>query len=80
MGVVSECYCKEVYYRHPHNNYYFPPLPLVLALFFAASSLFHVFSMFFSFLYVYVYIMSIIIFVDSYIIIYFAIMIIHHSF
>ena len=24
MGVVSECCCKEVYYRYPHNNYYFP--------------------------------------------------------
>ena len=42
MGVVSECCCKEVYYRYPHNNYYFPLLhtPLVLALFLAASSLF----------------------------------------
>ena len=26
MGVVSECCCKEVYYKHPHNNYYFPLL------------------------------------------------------
>ena len=28
MGVVSECCscCKEVYYRYPHNNYYFPLL------------------------------------------------------
>ena len=36
MGVVSECCCKEVYYRYPHNNYYFPLglyTPLVLALF-----------------------------------------------
>ena len=41
MGVVSECCCKEVYYRYPHNNYYFPLYtPLVLALFLAASSLF----------------------------------------
>ena len=41
MGVVSECCCKEVYYRYPHNNYYFPLYtPLVLALFWAASSLF----------------------------------------
>ena len=40
MGVVSEC-CKEVYYRYPHNNYYFPLLHLyILALFLAASSLF----------------------------------------
>ena len=28
MGVVSECCCKEVYYRYPHNNYYFPLLHL----------------------------------------------------
>ena len=41
MGVVSECYCKEVYYRYPHNNYFFPLLHLyILALFLAASSLF----------------------------------------
>ena len=40
MGVVSECCCKEVYYRYPHNNYYCSPIPLVLALFLAASSLF----------------------------------------
>ena len=32
IGVVSGCYCKEVY-RYPHNNYYFPT-PLVLGLFF----------------------------------------------
>ena len=25
--LVSEC-CKEVYYRYPHNNYYFPLLHL----------------------------------------------------
>ena len=41
MGVVSECCCKEVYYRYPHNNYFFPLLHLyILALFLAASSLF----------------------------------------
>ena len=28
IGVVSECCCKEVYYRYPHNNYYFPLLHL----------------------------------------------------
>ena len=34
MGVVSECCCKEVYYRYPHNNYYFPLLHLYyIALF-----------------------------------------------
>ena len=32
IGVVSGCCCKEVY-RYPHNNYYFFPAPLVLALF-----------------------------------------------
>ena len=26
VGVVSGC--KEVYYRYPHNNYYFPLLHL----------------------------------------------------
>ena len=41
MGVVSECCCKEVYYRYPHNNYYFPLLHLYyIALILAASSLF----------------------------------------
>ena len=40
MGVVSECCCKEVYYRYPHN-YYFPLLHLyILVIFWAASSLF----------------------------------------
>ena len=40
MGVVSECCCKEVYYRYPHNNYYFPLLHLYYSLFLAVSSLF----------------------------------------
>ena len=41
MGVVSECCCKEVYYRYPHNNYYFPLLHLYyIPLFWAAASLF----------------------------------------
>ena len=40
MGVVSERCCKEVYYRYLHNNYLLSPIPLVLALFLAASSLF----------------------------------------
>ena len=41
MGVVSESCCKEVYYRYPHNNYYFPLLHFYyIALFLAASSLF----------------------------------------
>ena len=41
MGVVCECCCKEVYYRYLHNNDYFPLLHLnILALFWAASSLF----------------------------------------
>ena len=40
MGVVSECCCKEVYYRYPHNNYYFPLLHLCISSFLAASSLF----------------------------------------
>ena len=41
MGVVSECCCKEVYYRYPHNNILLlSPTPLVLSIFLAASSLF----------------------------------------
>ena len=41
MGVVSECCCKEVYYRNPHNNYSFPLLHLYYtALILAASSQF----------------------------------------
>ena len=38
MGVVSEC-CEEVYYRYPHNNYYFP-YSICISSFLAASSLF----------------------------------------
>ena len=38
--MVSECCCKEVYYRYPHNNYLLFPTPLVSPLFLAASSLF----------------------------------------
>ena len=57
MGVVSECSCKEVYYRYPNNNYYFPLLHLyILALFLAASSLFlYSFLNVFSFLCIYNY-------------------------
>ena len=40
MGVVSECCCKEVYYRYPHKNYYFPLLSTCISSFLAASSLF----------------------------------------
>ena len=35
-GVVR----RYMYYRYPHNNYYFPATPLVLTLFLAVSSLF----------------------------------------
>ena len=51
IGVVSGCFCKEVY-RYLHNNYKIFPTPLVLA-FFASSiptSLF-IFKMFFRSLY-----------------------------
>ena len=42
MGVVSEFVVRRyIYYRHPHNNYYFPlHTPLVLTRFLAVSSLF----------------------------------------
>ena len=42
-GCFSECYCKEVYYRYPYNNYYFPLLHLyILALFLAHHPYFFV--------------------------------------
>ena len=48
MGVVSECCCKEVYYRYPHNNYLLFPTPLVLAIFWQHHPYFFVhFYMFF---------------------------------
>ena len=42
MGVVSERCCKEVYYRYPHNNYYFLLYiySTCISSFLAASSLF----------------------------------------
>ena len=45
VWLVSVVY---LYYRYPHNNYYFPATPLVLTLFLAVSSLF-LFSCFFFF-------------------------------
>ena len=49
MGVVSECCCKEVYYRYPYNNNYFPLLHLYyIALFWQHHPYFFVhFLMFF---------------------------------
>ena len=38
IGVVSGCFCKEVY-RYLHNNYKIFPTPLVLAFLPAASLL-----------------------------------------
>ena len=46
IGVVSGCCCKEVY-RYPHNNYYFSPTPLVLALFWKQHPYFFIFKCFF---------------------------------
>ena len=42
IGLVSGCSCKEVY-RYPHNNYYFFPTPLVLALFWQQHRYFYFF-------------------------------------
>ena len=55
MGVVSECCCKEVYYRYPHNNYYFPLLNLYyIALFWQHHPYFFVhLKKFFSFFIIY---------------------------
>ena len=49
MGVVSECCCKEVYYRYPHNNYYFPLLHLYQLFFGQHHPYFYlfIFKMFF---------------------------------
>ena len=40
VWLVSVVVRRYIYYRYPHNNYYFPLLPLVLALFVTVSSLF----------------------------------------
>ena len=40
--LVSGVVRRYMYYRYPHNNYYFPTTPLVLTLFWQyISSLFH---------------------------------------
>ena len=33
VWLVSAVVRGYIYYRYPHNNYYFPPTPLVLTLF-----------------------------------------------
>ena len=40
VWLVSVVVRRYIYYRYPHNNYYFPATPLVLTLFLAVSSLF----------------------------------------
>ena len=41
VWLVSVAVRRYIYYRYPHNNYYFPlPDPLVLTIFLAVSSLF----------------------------------------
>ena len=40
VWLVSIVVRRYIYYRYPHNNYYFPATPLVLTLFLAVSSLF----------------------------------------
>ena len=41
VWLVSVVVRRYIYYRHPHNNYYFPlHTPLVLTRFLAVSSLF----------------------------------------
>ena len=34
VWLVSVVVGRYIYYRYPHNNYYFPATPLVLTLFF----------------------------------------------
>ena len=36
VWLVSVVVRRYIYYRYPHNNYYFPLLPLVLTLFFGS--------------------------------------------
>ena len=40
MGVVSECCCKEVYYRYPHNNYFTFPYSTCISSFFGIIPIF----------------------------------------
>ena len=52
--LVSVVVRRYIYYRYPHNNYYFPATPLVLTLFFGSIipiSLF-IFKCFFVLVYV----------------------------
>ena len=39
VWLVSGVVRRYMYYRYPHNNYYFPAIPLVLTLFF--GSIYH---------------------------------------
>ena len=55
MWLVSGVVRRYMYYRYPHNNYYFPATPLVLTLF--LGSIYHPyffvhFKMFFVLVYV----------------------------
>ena len=34
--MVSECCCKEVYYRYPHNNYLLSPYSTCISSFFGS--------------------------------------------
>ena len=36
VWLVSGVVRRYMYYRYPHNNYYFPSTPLVLTLFFGS--------------------------------------------
>ena len=54
MGVVSECCCKEVYYRYPHNNYYFPLSTCISSFFGIIPISLFIFICFFVLIYIYV--------------------------
>ena len=53
MGVVSESVvCKEVYYRYPHNNYYFPYSTCISSFFGIIPISLFIFKCFFDLVYV----------------------------
>ena len=54
VWLVSVVVRRYIYYRYPHNNYYFPATPLVLTLFW--GSIIPIFLFIFKWFFVLVYV------------------------